>query len=851
MSVVRELFGAWPWRLAWRDARRSRLRLLSSAATIALGVSVLVAVGSLSSEISGAVRAESKGLLGADLSLRVRGEWTAAIEDWKDELAAVPGREFSKQIAFTTVASFPRSGAVRQARVRAIEGGYPWYGALETAPPDAITLLRAGEGALVDGSLLEFGGATLGDPIKIGSHEIPIVGSVTKVPGESAAGALFGARVYIPLARLDPALLDRGSRVEQSIWMKLAPGEDAEAVRRSLSDFARENDVRVESASSSEQNWSRASDRLHDYLHLAALAALLLGGLGVGSAMNLHARRKREMVATLRCVGATADRAFAAFVAQALMLGVFGVVLGAAAGLAAHRLLPALFADFLPIAIEGRIDAPQLFVNCAVGVGFALLAALMPLSRLRRVAPADALRTAATGSGSAFVEGAAFLVGIFVVIALYGWIETGRAETSFAYASFLLLGSAALAGAGALLVAAARALAKVTLPFASRYAIANLRRPDNQTPVLLLTLGLGAFLLTTIDQSEAQLYATIDRATSGVRPNLAFFDVQPDQVADVERVIAKHGATVLDDVPVVTMRIAALKGRKAAEIRGDRSVRVRGWALGREYRSTYRDRLTETEESLAGEFPSAPTGGDDAPIHGISLEDDIARQLDVEIGDAITWDVHGVEVETRVAHLRRVEWQRLSPNFFALFPTAALAEAPQFRIVTARVDDPSVLGAIQRDVAEIHPGISTVDVGLILEVADELLAKIGLVLRVMGWICLASGGLVLLGAWLGTRRERMAESALLRALGARVAFVRKVAVIEAAALGLVAATAGSGLGVLATWSLARWRFDIPFELALDRLLALGFGVALFGVVIAAVAGSGLHREPPLAVLRED
>lgn len=851
MSVLRELLGAWPWRLAWRDARRSRLRLASSAATIALGVAVLVAVGSLSSEISDAVRAESKGLLGADLSIRVRGEWTEAIEKWKDELAAVEGRELAKQVTFTTVASFPNTGAVRQARVRALEGGYPWYGALETNPPTAIEGLRAGEGALVDDSLLEFGGAALGDPIKIGSQEIPIVGSVTKVPGESAAGALFGARVYIPLARLDPALLERGSRVEQSLWLKIGANEDAEALRRSFSDFARENDIRIETANSTEQNWSRASDRLHDYLHLAALAALLLGGLGVGSAMNLHARRKREMVATLRCVGATADRAFAAFVAQALLLGGFGVMLGAALGLSAHRLLPRLFADFLPISIEGRVDPVQVATHCLVGVGFALLAALLPLSKLRRVAPADALRVATSGSTSRLVEGLAFLIGIFAVIALYGWIETGRAETSFAYASFLLLGSAALAGTGALLVMLARSLAKVALPFAPRYAIANLRRPDNQTPVLLLTLGLGAFLLTTIDQSEAQLYATIDRATTGVRPNLVFFDVQPDQVADVEKAIANHGATLLADVPVVTMRIAALKGRKAADIRADRSARVRGWALGREYRSTYRDRLVDTEESIAGEFPAAPAGGDDAPVHGVSLDEDIARQLDVSLGDSITWDVHGIEIETKVAHLRRVEWQRLSPNFFALFPPAALEQAPQFRILTSRVEDPNVLGAIQRDVAEIHPGISTVDVGLILEVADELLGKIGLVLRVMGWICLASGGLVLLGAWLGTRRERMAESALLRALGARIAFVRKVAIIEAAALGLVAAIAGSALGVAATWSLAKWRFEIPFELATGRLLALGAGVALFGVLIAAIAGSGIHREPPLAVLRDD
>lgn len=851
MSVLRELLGSWPWRMAWRDARRSRVRLASSVATIALGVGVLVAVGSLSSEVSEAIRAESKGLLGSDLSIRARSEWTPEIEQWASELAAVDGREASKQIALTTVASFPKTGAVRQSRVRAIEGGYPWYGALETNPPSALAELRNGTGALVDTSLLEFGGARLGDPIRIGTREIPIAGSVTKVPGESATSALFGARVYVPLASLDPALLDRGSRVERSIWMKLAPGEDAEAIRRSFSEFARDHDLRIETSSSTESNWSRASDRLHDYLHLAALAALLLGGLGVGSAMNLHARRKREMVATLRCVGAPADRAFAAFAAQALLLGMFGTALGAALGMSAQRLLPHLFAEFLPISIEGTIAPLEVAQSCAIGVGFALLAALLPLSRLRRVAPADALRAASGESATSIIEGAFFLLGIVVVIAGYGWLETGRAQTSIQYAMFLLFGSLSLAGVGWCLVIVARRLANLALPFAWRYAIANLRRPDNQTPVLLLTLGLGAFLLTTIDQSEAQLYATIDRATTGVRPNLVFFDVQPEQVADVSEVLQSHGVSLLDDVPVVTMRIAALKGRKAEELRNDRSARTRGWALGREYRSTYRDRLAETEETVTGQFPVDAVVDGDSITHGISLEEDIARQLDVSIGDSIVWDVHGTEIETRVAQVRRVEWQRLAPNFFALFPSAALAEAPQFRILTSRVEDPTILGSIQRDVAAVHPGISSVDVGMILEVADELLGKIGVVLRAMGLICLASGALVLLGAWLGTRRERKAESALLRALGANRAFVRRVAVIEAAALGGLAAISGSAIGVLATWMLAKYRFEIPFELATGRLLMLSCGIAAFGVLIASLAGRGIHDEPPLAVLRED
>ncbi len=853
---LRHLFSRFSFTMARRDARRSLLRLLASGATIALGIAVLVSVGSLSEEVSDSVHRESKALLGADLSIRARTAFSDEVEAKFSEILSHTDRSLSKQISLATVASFQKGQAVRLCRVRAIDGEYPFYGEIDTEPKSAASAFARGEGALVETSLLEFGKVAIGDTIKIGTREIPIVGALLKIPGESATAALLGARVYIPLSMLDSSLLARGSSVDYAAFFRLGPRDDADAIENALRPFTSTRDLRVETARSVEASWSRASDRLHDFLHLAALAALLLGGLGVGSAMQLHARRKREIVATMRCLGASSDRAFAVFALQAILLGAFGTLIGALLGIGVHLALPKLFNDFLPVQLEGKLSLVAIATGCTVGILFALIAAAWPLLALRSIPPLLALRPGFESQAKSRTRRRATSVGFFLllllVIAGFSILETGRIRESLYYAAALGIVFLCLGVAGRVVVLLARSIARLALPFSWRFAIASLQRPDNQTPVLLLTLGLGAFLLATIDQTEAQLYSTIDRATSGVQPNLVLFDVQSDQADDVRAILKNHDAPLLDDVPVITMRIAKLKGRTVAEMRQKNTPMNSPWALSREYRSTVRDHLADTEETVEGEWkPATAASHDPATPAPISLEKDIALRLDVGVGDSITWDVAGVPVETTVAHLRRVDWQRLRPNFFAVFPPGVLDDAPQFRILSTRVDDPNQLGVVQREIANAHPGISAIDVRLILEVANQLLDRIGLVLRAMGWVCIAAGGLVLLGAWLGTRRERIAESALLRSLGARSALVRKMSAIEAGAIGIFATIAGSSLAVLAAYALARYRFEVPFELAAGRLAMLTLGIALYGLVIAMLAGRGIHDAPPLEVLREE
>ena len=272
-----------------------------------------------------------------------------------------------------------------------------------------------------------------------------------------------------------------------------------------------------------------------------------------------------------------------------------------------------------------------------------------------------------------------------------------------------------------------------------------------------------------------------------------FFDIQDDQLAGLRAVLRAGGAEERQEAPIVTMRISALKGRPVEEILRDRALRLPGWALRREYRSTYRGDLTDTEKIVAGAFVGrVPPGTDLVPV---SLEEDLAKEMQVGLGDEITFDVQGVPIRTRVASLRAVEWQRMQPNFFVVFPLGVLESAPQFHVVAVRVRSPAQSAAVQQAVVRAYPNVSAIDLALVLETFDDIFARVSLVVKFMAAFVVVTGVIVLVGAVLTAQFQRVRESVLLRTLGATRRQVRQILLVEYGVLGVLAAVTGSLLAV--------------------------------------------------------
>jgi putative ABC transport system permease protein len=616
-----------------------------------------------------------------------------------------------------------------------------------------------------------------------------------------------------------------------------------------------------------QENLNDSLSRLTSYLGLVALIALLLGGIGVASAVVVFIRQRLEAIAVLRCLGARARQVLAIYGIEAAIMGLAGSMLGALLGVGLQQLLPGLLADLLPVDVRPTVSWRALLVGVGMGVWVSLVFALFPLLTVRRVPPLAALRRAFEPTRAGLLgdpwRWAAALALAASTVAL-ATIQAGTLRQG-------LIFSGAVAAALLLLWGTSWGLARAMhrwlpgdWPYLWRQGLSNLHRPSNQTSIVVLAIGFGAFLLGTLLLVQFNLLRQLRLTGGPERPNLVLFDIQPDQEAAVDRELSAAGFSFGPPVPIVPMRIQSVKGRPVSRILADSGGTgfANAWAFRREYRSTYRDTLVASERVVAGKWwPVArapgkqvvrdvPSGRSSTPVP-ISVETDVARELGVGVGDEMVWDVQGLPLPTRVTSLREVEWARFEPNFFVVFAPGALEGAPQTLVTLTRVTDPVERGRLQRRLAERLPNVTTLDLSVVQQALEQLLDRVVLAIRFMAAFTLATGTVVLIGALATSRFQRMREGALLRTLGATRGQLFRIVLAEYLALGLMASVVAAGLASVAGWALARFLFEGPFSLPLGPLAILTFGVVLLTVAVGLANSREVLRRAPLEVLRAE
>ncbi len=861
ITLLRHCVTRWTWLMAWRDSRASRRKLFLFSSSIVLGIAALVAIGSFGTSLEQAINDQSKALLGADLVIdtRIKPEGDRA-----DFLQSLPG-ESSLEINFASMIYFPRTEGTRLVQIRVIEGGFPFYGELESVPASASREFKQTGGALVDEALLLQFGVELGDDIRIGKLVTKVAGKLLKVPGETMAFSTIAPRVYLRAADLEATeLLKDASLARYRTFVRLPDGADAEQLVSDLRPELDKHQFGVDTVAERQRDLGRAMDNLYNFLNLVGFVALLLGGVGVASAIHVHVKGKLPSVAVLRCLGCSASQTFAIYLAQGMALGLLGAVVGSALGVIVQLVLPRVVGDFIPIDVEFHLAWPSIFAAAGIGFGACVLFALIPLLGVRRVSPLAAIRSSFEGKRGldpllVLVFG---LIGAFILA--FALTHTRRLREGLGFALGWATAFGALWVAAKAIAVMARRLTPNWLPFVWRQGLSNLHRPNNRTTLLLLSVGLGTFLILTLHLVQHSLLQGIVSARAEGQANAILFDIQADQREGVAAVLKEQGLPLLDEAPIVTMRIESIKGTSVEEIEASRSQRLpaaqtggprerRGgpprWILRREFRSTFSDRLRDSEQLVAGEWiPSVTPEMDVIPI---SLEDGVARQMRVELGDEIVWDVQGVPVKTRVASLRSVDWRRVQPNFFVVFPTGILEEAPSFYIMVSKVSDAAQSADLQREIVKQFPNVSTIDLTLIVRTIDAIVDKIAFVVRFMALFTVLTGLLVLAGAILTGRFQRMQESVLLRTLGASRRQIQQILLADYLALGGLAALNGIGLSVGATWALAEFIFKSEFIVPPLILVSALAVVCLLTAITGMLASRGVGSHPPLEVLRRE
>ncbi|WP_421762913.1 ABC transporter permease [Ekhidna sp.] len=836
---------SWPWLMAWRDSRKSRGKLLLFIASISLGIAAMVGITSFRENLLDEIDKQAKGLVGSDV--RVKGS-----KDLPDSLLASfrsMSADFSQERYFASMVMFQKSGGTRLVQVRALEGAYPYYGEIVSKPVEASTEFQSGRYALVDEKLMIQYDAQVGDSLDVGNLSFMITGAITQIPGQTDVSSSISPVVYIPYQYLDSTgLIKKGSRINYVHYFQFPEQPDTAKVWGKLASFTESKGFDVETVEEEKRETGEDFENLSNFLELVAFTALLLGCLGVASSIYVYARSKVQAVAVLRCLGMKARQAVSVYLIQVTLFGFIGALIGSILGLIIHMYLPAVVQDFLPIDLVPVPYWPALLVGVLIGVIISLLFGLLSLIGLRKISPLSAIRLGFGETKFQFDKALIPIVGgiiLFIFLSVYWQIQSlGEA---FAFSGILIGAIVFLGAVGKGISWLTRKIIPNSLSYVWRQGFSNLYRPNNQTVILITALGLGTSFLATLYFMQDLLVQRVSLSAANDRPNTILFDIQSQQHEELKSLTAEYDLPIIQDVPVVTMRLLEVRGFTKDEAYNDTTISISDWAYSREYRVTYRDSLIDSETIVEGEW--AGEVRNDSIF--ISIAEGFKDNLDIELGDELVFNVQGAIIKTYVGSFRKIDWRRVQTNFLVLFPEGILERAPQFHVLVTRIDEMMTSARYQQAVVKKFPNVSIIDLELILKTLEDVLGKVAFVIQFMAFFSIGTGVIVMISSIILSKFQRVQENVLLRTLGASKKQLWTITIAEYFFLGSLGAISGIFLAGLFCTLLGQFLFEFTFVPNLGQMGIVFISVTAMSVFIGLLNSRSVVRQSPMEVLRRE
>ena len=832
----------WLLKMAWRDGRASSRKLSLFMASIVLGIAAVVAIQSFGDNLKQNISLQSKSLMGADFKIDLNKPPGERVLKIMDSLGGADAAE----ISFSSMVAF-KNQMTKLVMVRGIEPGFPFYGQIETIPVEAASKYQQEKGALVDATVMLQAGIQVGDSLKIGNISLPITGSLISVPGSTAIFSSVAPPVLIPYDLIErTGLVQTGSRVDYDFYFVANPQQDMEALDEVLDPLLDRDDADIDTHISTSERMGRRYENFGKFLNLVAFIALLLGCVGIASAIHIYIKEKLTSVAVLKCLGASRKQSFMIYLLQIAALGLLGGIIGTGLGLLLQELFPLLLKGLLPVDVALSISPRVVILGLLLGVLMSILFALYPLMNTLYVSPLQALRIQEGGHQKAVRARLLVLSAIFMFILLFSNWLLDDWRYSFGFVLGIVCTFSVLAGVAQLFIKAIRTYFPSSWSFPARQSLLNLFRPQNQTLVLVLAIGVGAFLISTLYFTKDVLLAQAQVENRSDSPNMILLDVQNEQQLQVANTITSQQLQVLSDIPIVTMRVQSIEGRTTNELRNDSTSQVSRWVLQHEFRVTYRDSLLSSESLEEGEWISQVSQSGTVPI---SIDTNFAEDAKVGVGDELSFNVQGVMLNTVVASIRSVDWSRMQMNFSIVFPKGVLEAAPQFRVITTRVQDDEASATLQQELVRKFPNLSIIDLRQVIAVVEGLLDKISWLINFMAFFSVITGLIVLVGAVRTSKFQRIKESVLLRTLGARSNQILKILALEYFFLGVLGTLSGILLSLISSQLLAWLVFDTAFAPSLFPFLVLAPVIVLLVMIIGLANSRSVIKSPPLEVLR--
>lgn len=814
--------------------------------SIVLGVAALVAINSFNYNLRKEIDKEAATLLGADLSASSNRPAEAAVLNILDSLPAEKAREME----LLSMSYIPKTDETQFIRLKALEGSFPFYGKLKTVPEEASQSFRSGPSALVDESLMLQHGLIPGDSIKLGKLMFEIKGRLAGAVGSVGMASSMAPAIYINMASLDSTgLVQPGSLVNYAYYYKVPESFNIQKWKDNRKSQFRSDQLRVETIQDRKKNLNQAFGFLNYFLNLVAIVALLLGCIGVASSVMIYVKAKTNSIALLRCLGMRPVDAFLVYFIQISVLGVIGVAGGVLLGALIQSVLPLILQDFLPVQVNISLSPRAITEGFFVGLSITTLFSLLPLVSIRKISPLRTLRSAfdEVEEGRDYLRWVIYAA-IILVLTIFLWILTSSVVTGLIFVAGIMIAYLVLNGFAALVIKVLRKSIPVNAGFVFKQGLSNLFRPDNQTRTIMVTIGMGTAVLTTLLILQSILLNNVTLMDEGKQPNMILYGIETNQMDDLKQLTIQSKLPVLQEVPVVTLKIDGWQGRTKSEWLKDSLMTAERWAVNREARVTYRDTISEDEKLISGSLKKYSGQGDSIFV---SLGTTFAEAMDVKLGDEIVFNVQGTRIVTYVGSLREIEFRNLSTRFFIVFPTGVLEDAPQFGVLVTKTPDNKTMTKYRGDVVKTFPNVSVVDLTTILQSVNNILNKVTFIIQFMAIFSLLTGLIVLISSLTLSKYQRLKESILLRTIGATRAQIIKINATEYAFLGILAAGTGVAISLIASYFLTRFQLKLDFYIAWWPVFGILAGLVLITIVIGMLNSRDVVNNTPLEVLRKE
>ncbi|MDT8999373.1 ABC transporter permease [Paucibacter sp. APW11] len=822
------------WRQLWRDWRAGEMRLLGLA--VMLAVAAVCAVGFLSDRMQLGLQRDAAQLIGGDALVASDKPTPAGIVALADGL----GLAQMRSISFPSMARAPEAqgGATRLVSVKAVSASYPLRGRLQLGDGRLVGAPAPGT-VWVDAEVLQALALRLGDEVLLGESQLRIAGVIRTEPDRGASFMSFAPRLM--LAETDLAatgLIQPGSRVTYRLAVAAEAGGSAAArfieQVKQLVERDEVRGVRLESLENGRPEMRQTLDRAARFLKLVAMLAALLAAVAVSLAARDFAARHLDACAMLRVLGQSQARIAwtfgLAFGAAGLLASLAGVALGFGLHFVFLRLLAGLLAvDLPPPSVWPAVGGLALGLSLLMGFGMApvlQLAAVPALRVMRR-------DLGAVRMGSTLVLGGGLLGFAGILVAISGEWRLGLITALGFGAALLLFALLAWLAVKLLRLAVPQAGAPRWLMLATRQVAA---RPGFVV-VQVASLAVGLLALSLLVMLRTDLISSWRAATPKDAPDRFVINIQPEQGEAFQARLRQLGVQRYDWYPMIRGRLIALNGQPLrAQQQGEERSRA---LLEREFNLSHAAQLPAHNQVIAGQWV-------DEEADGLSVEQGLAQQLGIKLGDRLRFDVAGTQIEARVSSLRKVDWASMRVNFFVMFPRRSMPELPKSYISAFHAPG----AAFDAELAREFPNITSVNVTAQLLQLQTVLDQVAQAVQFLFTFTLAVGLLVLLAAVGSSREARTREFALMRALGASSGLLAQVQRAELLGVGALAGFL-AGLAALALGAaLARYVFDFSWELK----LWVPLGAMLAGALLAQLAGwwglRGVLQRPVMSSLRE-